>query len=148
MKQQTPLKRRYTSTRPHGATSQKTVICILPGVGTWNLTKLTVRSASQEIPRLLFNSKVIYRVQRARHQSLTTARRIQSTPPTLVPSTFQNATIGYMKQFCPLFCSVRVLVSYREGKKQMTSFWKENVQRNIRTHEGLTGWEIEDITLL
>jgi hypothetical protein len=38
--QQAPLKRRLTSTRLHGATSQKTVILILAAVRTWNLTKL------------------------------------------------------------------------------------------------------------
>jgi hypothetical protein len=37
-----PLKRRFTSTRLHGAMSQKAVIFILAAVRTWNLTQLLI----------------------------------------------------------------------------------------------------------
>jgi hypothetical protein len=57
---------------------------VLYWLTTWSrvlLKKLRVRSASQEIPRILRNPKVHYRVPRARHPSLSWAQWIQSTFP-------------------------------------------------------------------
>jgi hypothetical protein len=45
----TPLKRRSTSTRLHGALSQKAVIFTLPDVRTLNLTRVNVVLGEQKI---------------------------------------------------------------------------------------------------
>jgi hypothetical protein len=68
-RQQAPLKRRWTSTRLHGATTQKTAIFILAVVRTWNLTQFNHLIYS--VPFFNTSAAPIRSIQQNAHEATT-----------------------------------------------------------------------------